>query len=102
MLGAMNADSFPVVRFELIGVDGEGATGDSLPVTFQGRLTLHGVTRTLRIPGTIVRRLTAIDVAVLRFPLDMREYGITPPARFLGAIRVQPDVRVNLTMVFGR
>jgi polyisoprenoid-binding protein YceI len=98
----MHADSFPVVRFELIGVDTQGATGDSIAVTFQGRLTLHGVTRVIRVPGTLVRRLTMIEVIVTRYPLDMREYGVTPPTRFLGAIRVQPDVHVNATLVFGQ
>ena len=99
---AMHADSFPVVRFELIGVDTQGATGDSIAVTFQGRLTLHGVTKTIRVPGTLVRRLTMIEVIVTRYPLDMREYGVTPPTRFLGAIRVQPDVHVNARLVFGQ
>ena len=32
---------------------------------------------------------------------DMREYGITPPTRFLGAIRVHPDVHVNARLLFG-
>jgi polyisoprenoid-binding protein YceI len=102
MRGALDADSFPVIRFDLIGVDTQGATGDSLPVTFQGRLTLHGVAKVVRVPGTIVRRLTALEVAVVRFPLDMREYGVTPPTRFMGAIRVQPDVHINVTLVFAR
>ncbi len=99
--GAMHADSFPVIRFDLIGVDTQGATGDSLAVALQGRLTLHGVTRVLRVPATLVRRLTSIEITVSRYPLDMREYGITPPTRFLGAIRVQPDVHVNARLVFG-
>jgi polyisoprenoid-binding protein YceI len=98
----MHADSFPVVRFELIGVDTQAATGDSIAVTFQGRLTLHGVTRVIRVPGTLVRRLTMIEVIVTRYPLDMREYGVTPPTRFLGAIRVQPDVHVNARLLFGQ
>ncbi len=55
----------------------------------------------LRVPGTLVRRSTTIEVRVARFPLDMREYGITPPSRFLGAVKVRPDVHVNATLVFG-
>ena len=99
--GAMNADSFPVVRFDLIGVDAQGATGDSIPIALQGRLTLHGVTRVIRVPATVVRRPASIEVIVSRYPLDMREYGITPPTRFLGAIRVHPDVHVNARLLFG-
>lgn len=99
---AMDADSLPVIRFELIGVDTKGNSGDSIVAAFQGRLTLHGVTRTIRVPGTLVRRATTIEVIVTRHPLDMREYGVTPPTRFLGAIRVQPDVHVNARLVFGQ
>lgn len=102
MRRALNADSASVVRFDLVGVDAAGGTGDSIAVVFQGRLALHGVTRTLRIPGTLVHRADSIVVQVSRFPLDMREYGITPPSRFFGAVRVQPDVHITVRLIFAR
>jgi len=98
--GAMRADSFPTIRFELVGVDPGAARGDTIPVTFQGHLTIHGVTKTIRVPGTVVLRAGGADVTAT-FPLDMREFGIRPPSRFLGAVRVQPVTQVGVRLEFG-
>ena len=100
MRNAMRADSFPTVRFELVGVDPSAARGDTVPVVFQGHLTIHGVTRTIRVPGTVVTRHGGVDVTAA-IQLDMREYGIVPPTRFLGAIRVAPVTVVTATLRFG-
>lgn len=99
----LRADSFPVIRFELVGIDAAGpVAGDSAPVTYQGRLTIRGVTRTVRVPGAVVRRGDSLAVIVSRFPLNLAEYGVRPPSRFLGAVRVQDDVHVNVRLTFGR
>lgn len=100
----LRGDSFPVIRFELVGADAAhaGATTDSTPVTYQGRLTIRGVTRTVRVPGAMVRRGDSLLVLVTRFPLNLAEYDVRPPSRFFGAVRVQDDVHVSVRMVFGR
>ena len=98
--GAMRSDSFPTIRFELVGVDPGAARGDTISVTFQGHLTIHGVTKTIRAPGTVVLHSRGADVTAT-FPLDMREFGIRPPSRFLGAVRVQPVTQVTVTLGFG-
>jgi polyisoprenoid-binding protein YceI len=95
----MDADSFPLIRFDLVGLDPRPPTGDTVAVTFQGHLTIHGVTKTIRVPGTVVVRPSGIEV-VARFLLDMREYGIDPPVRLLA--RVQPVVEITARLSFGR
>lgn len=100
MRNAMHADSFPTVRFELVGLDPGAARGDTTPTVFQGHLTIHGVTRTVRVPGTVVIRRGGADVEA-GFPLDMREYGIEPPTRFFGAIRVDPVTNIRARLSFG-
>lgn len=97
----LRADSFPLIRFELVGVDAAGATGDSVAVHYQGRVTIRGVTRTVRVPGVVVRRADSLVVLVTRFPLNLAEYDVRPPSRFLGAVRVQDDVHVSVRMTFG-
>ena len=100
MRNAMRADSFPTIRFELIGVDAGGTRGDTALVVFQGDLTIHGVTKTVRVPGTVVVRQGGVDVSA-SIQIDMREYGIDPPTRFLGAIRVLPVTAVTANLSFG-
>lgn len=97
---AMRADSFPTIRFELDGVDPGAARGDTIQVVFRGRLTIRGVTRSIRVPGSVVLRPGSIDV-IASTPIDMREYSIEPPTRFFGAIRVQPATTVTAMLSFG-
>lgn len=100
--GTMRADSFPVIRFELVGIDPQAAAGDSIPVTYQGRLTIRGVTHAIRASGAVVRRGNALEIIVTRFPINLGEYNVVPPSRFMGAVRVQQDVHVSVRMMFGR
>ncbi len=95
----LNADSFPTIRFELVGVDPQPARGDTVPLTYQGHLTIHGVTRTMRVPGTVVLRPGSAEIRA-NFPLDMREFGVEPPVRLLA--RVQPVVEIVVNLVFGQ
>ncbi len=107
MRGAMEAKKYPDIRFELLGVapraDSSHASqrasgGDTVAVTFAGRLTIHGVTRDDTIPGTVVLGPDSV-VARAAFPLDMRDYGIKPPTRLL-VIRVQPVVEITVRLTF--
>lgn len=96
---AMEADSFPTIRFELVAVEPAAASADTATATFQGRLTLHGVTRSVQAPATVTLGPGGVDV-VATFPLDMRDYGIKPPVRAL-VLRVAPDVVVTARLSFG-
>ena len=51
MMKAMDADSFPTMRFELHGVSLQHEAGDSAVVSLSGQLTLHGVTRDVAVPA---------------------------------------------------
>jgi len=97
---AMRADSFPVIRFELVGLDLGTTRGDTVGVTYRGNLTIHGVTRTVHVPGWVVVRVPGAEVQA-EFPVDMREYGINPPTRFFGAVRVDPVTNLTVHLVFG-
>ncbi len=96
---AMEADSFPTLRFDLGRVEPGGVRGDTVDVVLAGRLTIHGTTHEVRAPGTVILTLDSIAVRA-GFPLDMRDYGIKPPVRMLGALRVAPDVVVGIRLLF--
>jgi polyisoprenoid-binding protein YceI len=100
MRRTMRADSFPTIRFALAGVDVGASNGDSVAVVLRGDLTMHGVTRAVRVPGHVIVRGGEVDVAA-SFPIDMREYGIVPPARFFGAVKVDPIVGIAVRLGFG-
>lgn len=100
MRNAMETARYPEIRFELLGVSPGATHGDTTDVTYSGRLTIHGVTRDDTIPGTVVLGPGTVDAAA-GFQLDMRDYGIKPPTRFLGIVRVEPVVAITVRLSFG-
>lgn len=75
----LEADRFPTIQFE-------GRLGDE---ALAGELELHGVRRPIRMK---VRR--EADALTAEAELDQRDFGITPYKALLGALRIQPVVRV--------
>lgn len=100
MRNALEADGFPTIRFDLLGVVPGALHGDTVQVTYRGRLALHGQTREVDAAGTVVIGPGSVT-AVATFPVDLRDYAIEPPSRFFGAIRVQPVVRMTVRLGFG-
>jgi polyisoprenoid-binding protein YceI len=91
MLKTVDADQFPVIRFE---VAAPRPAADSVG----GTLTLHGVSR--RVVWPIAARIGTDTVSVASdFPVDMRDYGIKPPVRFVIA-RMGPVVMVHVRLLF--
>jgi polyisoprenoid-binding protein YceI len=100
MMKAMDADSFPVMRFELLGVSEQTQAADSTSVTLSGRMTLHGVTRDVSIPALVRFGKDGVQVTA-SFPLNVRDYGVTRLSKMLGAFKMNPDIVVKVDVVFG-
>jgi hypothetical protein len=75
---------FPEVRFASTSVSESAVLGT---------LSLHGVTRTLRVV-----RSNEGSVRVGRVELDQREFGIQPFRALLGAMKVRADVVVEVRL----
>ncbi len=100
LLKAMDADSFPGMRFELQGLSLQHEAADSAVVTLSGQLTLHGVTRDVSVPA-VVRFGTGGVQVTGSFPLNVRDYGVTRLSKMLGAFKMNPDIVVRIEVVFG-
>ena len=100
MMKAMDADSFPVLRFELRGVSEQHQAADSAVVSLSGQMTLHGVTRDVAIPALVRFGKDGVQVTAT-FPLNVRDYGVTRLSRMLGAFKMNPDIVVHVDVVFG-
>ena len=93
MLKTVDAAQFPVIRFDVTAVR-PGA--DSIA----GTLALHGATRQVEWPVTSTVEPDSVTVAA-DFPVDMRDFGIKPPVRFVIA-RMGAVVQVHVRLVFAR
>jgi polyisoprenoid-binding protein YceI len=99
LLKSMEADKYPNLRFDLDGVTPTGS-GDSIPVTLKGRLTLHGVERPVELPGWVV---LGQDRAHVRtdFPLNLKDYKIGGLSKMMGMLRMYEDIKVHVDLTFG-
>lgn len=96
---SMESNKYPAMRFELAGVTPEGARADTAAVQLQGKLTLHGVTRDVTLPGRAWK-----DGGALRlrsdFPLDLGDYEIGGLTKLLGMLRMEEGIEVHVDLAF--
>ncbi len=95
---SMESDKYPAMRFDLDGVVPAG-TGDSVPVTLKGRLTLHGVEREVDLPGSVVFGGGNVRVRA-DFPLNLKDYKIGGLTKLMGMLRMYEDIKVHVDLTF--
>jgi len=97
---SMESERFPVIRFELTGLDPGVGAPDSLPATLHGRLIIHGVTREVDLPGVVT---LDSDQGRVRstFPLNLKDYHIGGLSKMLGMLKMHEDIVVRVDVTFG-
>ncbi len=97
---SMESDSFPVIRFELAGVDSIRVDGDSTLAALRGTMDIHGVRREVLLPSVL--RFLADGVRVqTTFPLNLKDYKIGSLSKMLGMLKMHPDIVVHVDVQFG-
>jgi polyisoprenoid-binding protein YceI len=97
----MDVAQYPTMRFELAGVTVESpaATSDTVTGALRGSLTIHGVTRDVAIPATLIAAADTIDVSGA-FPVDLADYKVGGLTRLFGTLRVQRNIDVRFRVRF--
>ena len=97
----MDVVKYPTMRFELAGVTVESpsATSDTVTGTLRGALTIHGVTRDIAIPATLIAAADTIDVSGA-FPVDLADYKVGGLTRLFGTLRVRRNIDVRFRVRF--
>ena len=98
---AMDVAKYPTMRFELAGVTVESpaAPSDTVTGALRGALTIHGVTRDVAIPATLIRAAETIDVSGA-FPVDLADYKVDALTRLFGTLRVRRNIEVRFHVRF--
>ena len=101
MRATMDVSKYPTIRFELAGVTvgSPAAPPDSVTATLRGSLTIHGVTRDVAIPATLIAQADTIDVSGA-FPIDLTDYKVGGLTRLFGTLRVQRNIAVRFHVRF--
>jgi hypothetical protein len=89
-----------VLRFDLTGVRPEWERGDTVGVVLVGGLLLHGERRERELPATVVFSGDRFSVRS-SFPVNLNDHRIGGLSKFLGVLRMYPDIEVHVDLRFG-
>lgn len=99
MRKTLEVEKYPTIRFDLDSVAVLSETTDSAKIELVGRLSIHGVTKHVRLPAE-----AHLDKSQARvtssFDLFLPDYKITNLKRMLGALKMQETIRVGLDVTF--
>ena len=104
MRTALEATKYPTMRFDLARIEvllDADTGGDTVAADLHGTLTIHGVTRTVRLPALISFDDDTIHMTS-GFPLDVEAYRIGGLTRFFGILRMNREIDVRLELLFTR
>lgn len=96
---SLESDKYPTMRFDLRAVTAGSGTPDSLPVTLQGALAIHGVTRDVELPGHLRREGERLRVRT-DFPLVLTDFEIGGLSKMLGMLKMDPHIEVHVDVAF--
>ena len=97
---SMESDKYPTIRFDLAGVTQKEGKADSLRVTLQGKLLIHGVTRRVDVPATLQFGSSRVRVQS-NFPLSLKDYRIGGLSKMLGVLKMYDNIEVHVDVIFG-
>jgi polyisoprenoid-binding protein YceI len=97
---SMESDAFPVIRFELAGVDSVRAEGDSTLASLRGTMKIHGVEHQVSLPSVLHFAPDGVRVRTT-FPLNLKDYKIGGLSKMLGILKMHPDIVVHVDVQFG-
>jgi polyisoprenoid-binding protein YceI len=96
---SMESGKYPNIRFELSGITPSGGTADSVAGVLHGTLEIHGQTRKVDLPGTILFEGSRARVRS-DFPLSLKDYKIGGLSKMLGVLKMYDDIEVHVDLLF--
>jgi polyisoprenoid-binding protein YceI len=92
---AFDEPNHPSIKFKLQSI-GETTDGETIA---NGELTMAGTTKKVSVKGKAQVESDRVIISGSH-PIDMTEFGITPPTAMLGSIKVGKDVVIEFNIVF--
>lgn len=91
---ALAASTHPSITFVLGDYSVDRSGGDAT-IRINGALRIAGVERNVVLNGTLLRGARGQLMLVGDREIDVRDFGVPPPRRFFGLLRVRKDVTVH-------
>lgn len=96
---SMESEKYPVIRFDLSGINSAGGRSDSVPVTLHGVLMLHGVSRKVDLPAVLGLQGREVWVRST-FPVNLKDYRIGGLSKMLGMLKMSENIEVHVDVRF--
>jgi len=96
----LHTDKYPEAKFEgrITNMSSVNLKNDgSYPVQVDGKMTIHGVTKTIKQSGTIVVKGGNV-VANAKFPIKLADYEVKVPSDFSKKISETVEITVDCTL----
>lgn len=88
----LQPDKFPEITFKSTRVDLRGAQNARWEIEIYGNLTLHGVTKLIKIPAAVTFEGNSLR-AVGEFDIDRDDFGVKATSAFHGTVRVKNNIK---------
>jgi polyisoprenoid-binding protein YceI len=96
----MEVERYPTMRYDLSGAAVQSVAGtDSITLVLHGTLHLHGVSRPVDVPATVVRSADGAEVTGT-FPLDLADYQIRELTKMGGLLKMHERIEVHVALRF--
>jgi polyisoprenoid-binding protein YceI len=97
---SMESNKYPTMRFELNQAVAQGTLSDSMDVTLRGQFLIHGVTKEVELPATLVFLSDGVRIRSTT-PLNLKDYKIGGLSKFLGVLKMSEKIEVHVDVTFG-
>lgn len=91
-------DQYPDITFQSTNVTAKTMAAGRYEVKIDGNLTLHGVTKRIRIPAVVTLEGNNMR-AVGEFSIDRDDFKVKATSAFHGLVRVDDDVKFEFDIV---
>lgn len=98
---SMESDKYPTIRFDLDETQVLHQGPDSTTVRLGGRLTIHGVEKSVAPVARLEFQPGGGMTLVTDFPVDLNDYQIGGLSKMLGLLKMHPDIVVHVRLRFG-
>jgi polyisoprenoid-binding protein YceI len=97
---SMEAERFPLMRFDLRTVTPRDTVGDTVAVVLLGTLALHGVSHTVGLEARVWRVADGLRVRST-FPLNVKDFRVGGLTKLLGVLKMDENITVHVDVTFG-
>lgn len=99
---ALKTDTYPEVKFNLVGVERLKSSGKGTQIKSKGKLTIAGHTRTEELVVFCQTNEQGKLIFEGSKTIKMSDYQVEPPTLILGAIKAGDEIKVSFKIQFNR